>query len=216
MLRPVLEYGGACDQNVSPGGNDLLSGFGCDAAIDLEVDRAFGVANHFADVADFIEQRDEALATEAGVDGHDQHEVHHVHDVRDGCGGGGGVQRYARFDFMRFDRLKGAVKMRSGFLMDGDDVCTRRHEIGDQVIDGGDHEVDVENLFAVRAQAFDDRRAEGEVGHEMAVHHVDMDVIGSGLVNRPHLFAQLRKIGGEDGGGDADGAGSGHGFYGYV
>ena len=38
----------------------------------------------------------------------------------------------------------------------------------------------------------------------MAVHHVDMDPVGAGRVDRAHLLAQPREIGGEDRGGDAD------------
>ena len=38
----------------------------------------------------------------------------------------------------------------------------------------------------------------------MAVHHVDMDPVGAGRVDRAHLLAQPREIGGEDRGRDAD------------
>ena len=38
----------------------------------------------------------------------------------------------------------------------------------------------------------------------MAVHHVDMDPVGAGGVDRAHLLAQPGEIGGEDRGGDAD------------
>ena len=38
----------------------------------------------------------------------------------------------------------------------------------------------------------------------MAVHHVDMDPVGAGRVDRPHLLAQTGEIGGEDRRGDAD------------
>ena len=39
----------------------------------------------------------------------------------------------------------------------------------------------------------------------MAVHHVDMDPVGAGRVDRPHLLAQPGEVGREDRGGDADG-----------
>ena len=38
----------------------------------------------------------------------------------------------------------------------------------------------------------------------MAVHHVDMDPVGPGRVDRPHLLAQSGEIGREDRGGNAD------------
>ena len=43
---------------------------------------------------------------------------------------------------------------------------------------------------------------EGEVGHEVAVHDVDMDPVGAGRVDGAHLLAKPREVGGEDGGGD--------------
>ena len=39
----------------------------------------------------------------------------------------------------------------------------------------------------------------------MAVHHVDVDPVGAGLVDRAHFLAQPGEIGREDRGGDADG-----------
>ena len=39
----------------------------------------------------------------------------------------------------------------------------------------------------------------------MAVHHIDMDPVGAGRVDRANLLAQPGEIGGEDGRGDADG-----------
>ena len=41
-----------------------------------------------------------------------------------------------------------------------------------------DHEVAVEEQVGVRAQRLHDRRADREVGHEVAVHHVDVQEVG--------------------------------------
>jgi hypothetical protein len=42
----------------------------------------------------------------------------------------------------------------------------------------------------------------------MAVHHVDVDPVRAGLVDRMHFLAELGEVGGEDGGSDQR---SGHG-----
>ncbi len=44
----------------------------------------------------------------------------------------------------------------------------------------------------------DDRRAHREIRHEVPVHHVDVDAIGSGLRRLRHLLAQACEIGGEN------------------
>ena len=92
--------------------------------------------------------------------------------------------------------------MRAGFDMHGDDVGAglgERLEIG---IARRDHQMDVERLFGVRAQRLHHVRPDGDVGHEMAVHHVDMDPVGAGGVDRAHFLAQLGEIGGQDRRGD--------------
>ena len=51
--------------------------------------------------------------------------------------------------------------------------------------------MDVESLSAMRAQRLYDRRPDGDVGHEMPIHHIDMDPITPSLVYRAH-FAFIR------------------------
>ena len=54
----------------------------------------------------------------------------------------------------------------------------------------------------VRAERLHDIGADGDVGHEMAVHHVDMDPVGAGRIDRAHLLAEPGEIGGKDRGRD--------------
>src|SRR5437879_11094067 len=44
----------------------------------------------------------------------------------------------------------------------------------------------------------DDGRAHGEIRHEVPVHHVHVDSIGSGLRRLRHLLAQTGEVGGEN------------------
>ena len=53
--------------------------------------------------------------------------------------------------------------------------------------------MDVERLLGERAQRLHDVGADGDVGHEMAVHHVDMDPVGAGRVDGADLLAELAK-----------------------
>jgi len=56
------------------------------------------------------------------------------------------------------------------------------------------HQMRVENLFAVRAHRLDDVGAEGNVGNEMPVHHVEVNPVGAGRIDGADLFAQFGKI----------------------
>jgi hypothetical protein len=75
----------------------------------------------------------------------------------------------------------------------------------DEGVDRRDHQVHVEDALGVRAQRRHHVGAKGDVGHEVPVHHVDVDVVGAGLGHPAHLLAQTGKVGGENGGSDPDG-----------
>ena len=51
--------------------------------------------------------------------------------------------------------------------------------------------------FGVPLHRRDHRRSPGEVRHEAAVHHVDVDPVGARLLHRPDLLADARQIAGE-------------------
>ena len=50
----------------------------------------------------------------------------------------------------------------------------------------------------VRPERLHHPRADGDVGDEMAVHHVDVDPVGAGLVDRADLLAEPGEVGGQD------------------
>ena len=65
-------------------------------------------------------------------------------------------------------------------------------------IDRRDHQMHVERFFRVRAERLHHGRSDGDVGHEMAVHHIDMDEIGACLLDGLDFRAQSREIGGQN------------------
>ena len=52
--------------------------------------------------------------------------------------------------------------------------------------------------FATRLSDFDDRRADGDVGHEVAVHHVHVNQIGAAALDGGHGVAEVREVGREN------------------
>ena len=54
-------------------------------------------------------------------------------------------------------------------------------------------------LQSRRPYGFDDGRAEAQVGNEMAIHHVDMNIIGARRIDGGNLLAEAREIGGQYG-----------------
>jgi hypothetical protein len=86
------------------------------------------------------------------------------------------------------------MEMGTGFRVGRDDVGAGRREGFEIGVDRLDHQVDVEGFLRVRAKLLDDHGADGDVGHEMPVHDVDMDHVGAGLVHGADLFAETGKV----------------------
>ena len=69
-------------------------------------------------------------------------------------------------------------------------------------IDRLDHQMDVEDFAGMRTQCLDHRRTDGQVGHEMAVHDIDMDIVGAGGIDGADLFPSRAKSADRYGGGN--------------
>ncbi len=92
----------------------------------------------------------------------------------------------------------------------GDDVgasLRKGREIG---IGRRDHQMTIEDLRRRPADCLHHRRPERDVRHEMSIHHIEMDPVGPGGIDRAHLLAEPREIGGQDGRGNDQRPG-GHG-----
>ena len=65
-----------------------------------------------------------------------------------------------------------------------------------------DHQVHVERQFGGALVGLHQERAHGDVGDEVAVHHVHMDPTRAGSFERFDVLAQAQVIRRDDGGGD--------------
>ncbi len=90
------------------------------------------------------------------------------------------------------------MDVRASLGMDGDDVSPGLGECVEKIVNRRNHQMDVERLRRVWTERFHHRGADGEVGDIMAIHHVDVDPVGTGGVDRAHLLAKLGEIGGQD------------------
>ncbi len=143
---------------------------------------------------------DEALATEAGEHGHAQHEID-ASEVRlhriERCVG---VEREAGAQ-IEAAHLGHEIGRAADLDVHRAAVRTRVGERLEVAPGLGHHEVTVEEQRRVAPQRRDDRRADGDVRHEMPVHHVDVEPV-SGRGHLADLFGQHPEIRGEERGGD--------------
>ena len=139
-----------------------------------------------------------------GVHAHHQHQIDIVEDRLDRGHRGRRVERDPGLGPELMDERDGAMEVRPGLGVDGDDVGAGLGEGGDEGIDRRNHQMDVEGERTVRPQRPDHLGTERKVGDEMPVHDVDVDAVGAGLGDRPHLLAELRVVRRQDRGGDAN------------
>ena len=96
--------------------------------------------------------------------------------------------------------------MLAGFGMEADERGAGPGEVGHDAVHRLDHQMHVDRRGdAVLAQRLAHQRADGEVGHVVVVHHVEVHPVGAGREHAVHVLAQPGEIGGEDGGRDDGG-----------
>ena len=100
------------------------------------------------------------------------------------------------------------MQMRPGLGMHQQVVGAGIGECRDEGIDRRNHQMHIERQLGVRAQAAQDGRAEADVRHEMAVHHVEMQPVGARRLDRRHFVSQSSEIGRKDAWRDGDSGGS--------
>ena len=77
------------------------------------------------------------------------------------------------------------------------DVGARLHEAFDVLFGFHDHQMHVEAFRRGPADGFHYRETERDVGHEYAVHHVDMHPLGGTAVDHAGVALQMAEVGRE-------------------
>ena len=210
--RRTVEDGGASDEHVDARLGDLLDVVGLDAAVDLQRDVEAALGDQCPRLARLVERRrDERLAAEARVDRHEQDDVDLVHHILQAVERGARVEDEARLAAAAAHELERAVDVAGRLRVEGDVVGARVGKVVDQLVDRRHHHVHVDRrLDAVVLERLADQRADGQVGHVVVVHHVEVHRVSAGLEHVLDLLAQPRKVGREDGGRDAVALGEGH------
>ena len=94
------------------------------------------------------------------------------------------------------DLLHNAVEVDTGLLMHGHDACAAVAHLGDELLGLDNHQVHVQWLVAQSLHMFDDGKAKRDVGHENAVHHVEVQQVGLAAVDHIDVLGEVAKVGG--------------------
>ena len=138
----------------------------------------------------------ELLSAEPRIHRHHQNGVDLVDDVIEPVERCGGIEHQARRAAGIADVLDGAVHMQRRFRVKADARGARVRKIRGQRIDRGDHQVHVDGRGDARlAQRLAHHGPDGEIGHVVIVHHVEMNPIRARGDHGLHLLPEAGKIG---------------------
>src|SRR5918994_57798 len=186
-----FEDRGAGDEDLGACFDHEGGGVGGDAAVDF-----YGDLGHLFESSYLIHHLgDEVLASEAGVDAHHVYVVDERQGPLDQFGWARRVQGDAGLAAAGPDHSEGAMKVRDDLGLDGDACHPGFDERGDQIVRVGNLQVGVDGEVYGRGERGRDRGANGQVGHEVVVHHVEVDEIGASPLRPPHLLREVREIG---------------------
>jgi hypothetical protein len=201
----VTEDGVARNEKFGPRFDDIGDSLEIDAAVDFNAKIEFAFGAHADKCGDFVEGIwNEFLAAESGIDAHHEHVVNEVENFGKHFHGSSGIEDDAGLAAVGADEMKRAVKMDAGFLVNGNPVSTGIGEFGDEEIGILDHQVAIEGNRDDFSEPLHDGRANGDVGNEVAIHDVDVEDGAAAVDGQLRFGAELREIGGEDGGGEFD------------
>jgi len=189
----------AGDEQVRTGFNDGGDSFEIDAAVDFNVEVEAELFTDLGELANLVEREgNEFLAAEAGVHAHDEDVVNHGQNVTQQQDRRGGIEDDAGLHVVIGDVGEGAVEVGAGLVMDADPIRAGFGEGRDEVVGILDHQVAIEWKLRRFAQRFDDRWAEGDVGHKVAVHDVDVDDGAAAFFGRRDGVGQVSEVRGEN------------------
>ncbi len=111
----------------------------------------------------------------------------------------GRIDRHARLHAQAANQLQGAIQVNAGFLMDRNPVRAGIGESRDELVGIFDHQMAVEGNIDGLAKARDNRRPNRNIGHKVAVHHIDMEEGGATSHRGIGIFSQAGEIGRQNG-----------------
>ena len=151
----------------------------------------------------------ELLPAEPGLDRHHHHDVEQLPVRLEGAQGRGRFHGQARRATGRADPPQGRGDLLLDLDVDRDRVAAGVEELLDVAARLADHQVRVERELRPRSKVLDGLGTERQVRDEVAVHDVEMDAVGTGLLDAADRVGEVREVGVEDARRDTGTAGLG-------
>ena len=174
-------------------------GGGADAAVDFDIDVMATSFDHRPDLRHLgFHRGDVWLPAEAGVDSHDQdhvEQIQHMHDLGGRCRW---IERHCRAGTELANMAQRAMQMVARLGMDDQHLAASLDIQVREFVRLFDHEVSFERPVGPVANRGDDVGSERKVGHETAIHDIELETIDTGLVEGDDLVAEAAEVSGKN------------------
>lgn len=178
------------DHNVCSSPDDALYVRDAHPAIHLDFTVGVQARTEVLEAGDAVETTlDERLTTESGIDTHDERQVDQWECLFKDVEWCQGIDSQTCFQATTLDGLKGTVMVLGSFSMDCDVIGSCRFEIGKVALWKRDHQVDIEREICASSARFHNAGSQGDVRHEVAIHYVDVKIVGTRLFRGSRFIA---------------------------
>ena len=192
---PTAKDGIAGNQNLGSSLHHCSYGIKSDAAIHLNTEAKMPLGPQFRKMANLSSvRRDKLLSAKARIHRHHQHIIHYVQNIGQRATGVAGLMTTPASAPSRANVLHHPVQMHAGLLVHADPAGSGIHKCRNVVVRVFDHQMNVQRRLHVLAQRGHHRRANRDVGYEVAIHHVHMQQGCPCIQHGLHLLGKAGKI----------------------
>ena len=150
---------------------------------------------HLAHLPRFLDGMfDEFLATVTGIDGHEEHHVNIFQNVFEEADGRMRIEGDPGLHPRLANGVYRAVQVRASLVVDIHHIRPARGQLGDELLRLDNHQVHVHLLLAQAADGLENGDSDGDIGHEYAVHHVEVQPVCLAAVYHLDVSLQVQKV----------------------
>ena len=188
----------ACHEDVRAGRSRVGDGGWSYATVYLKVDVVATCVTHCSHFGDFrSEGRDIGLATKTRIDGHHEHQIDKIKHMGNCACRRSWIERQRSVDAEGPNIAERAMQVPARLGMNDESLAPCIDKSRRQFVGRKHHEVGFKRDGCMWTACGDQIGAERQVGYELAVHHIPLDTVGSGRLERRHFLAHAGPVGGQ-------------------
>ena len=168
------------------------------SAINLDESFAASTVEQLTQLSYFLQSVwDELLSAETWIDTHQQNQVDVGYYVLQYGNRSGRIERNTSFHTGFVNLSDNAMQVRASFVVDIHQIGSKFFYFVYELLGLHNHQMHIQRLLADASNMLQHGKPKGNVGHENAVHNIDVEPIGTALIEPLHLGLEIGEVGSE-------------------